>query len=198
MKTNIYIRVSTEKQGHDSQLIGITDYCKKRGIEDFSINRDTASGSVPWRERKIEACLYNSEKGDLIIVSELSRIGRSTADVLNFLEIAASKGVSIVAVKNNVTFDGGIQAKIFATVLGLAAEIERDFIRLRTKEGMANAKAKGIKLGRPPGQRKTHQLDTAAEKIDNMLLAKIPKAGIARILNVSRGTLQRYLDRKEK
>lgn len=197
MKTRIYYRVSTLEQDLDAQKICVQDYLEKNAITAYLSWQDKMSGSSPWRQRALKDAIEGAEQGDLIIVSEISRIGRSVADVLDFLQVAAERGLKVVAVKNQITFDGGINSKIFATVLALAAEIEREFIRLRTREGMANAKAKGVKLGRPTGQRKVHQLDSAAEKIDNMLRAKIPKAGIARILNVSRGTLQRYLDRKE-
>jgi DNA invertase Pin-like site-specific DNA recombinase len=197
MKTLIYYRVSTTEQDLESQAHGVKAYLASHSITKFQTFEDKISGSVPWDRRLLLEAFHQATKGDQIIVSEISRIGRSVADVLSFLQAAAEKGIIVIAVKNNITFDGGINSKIFATVLALAAEIERDFIRLRTREGMANAKAKGTKLGRPIGRQEWHQLDSEAESIARMLQAQVPKSAIARILGVARSTLQRYLDRKE-
>jgi DNA invertase Pin-like site-specific DNA recombinase len=197
MTTFIYLRVSTALQDEKVQQIGITKYLADNNISVIQQFVDKVSGSTTWQERKLITILQAAQHGDKLIVSELSRIGRSTADVLTFLEHAALKGLHIVAVKNNITLDGSIQSTIFATVLGLAAEIERDFIKSRTKEGMQKAKEAGKKIGRPSGRAKSVKLDKVGEQIQKLLTANVAKTAIARLLNVSRGTIDRYISRQE-
>lgn len=191
----IYLRVSTGVQDADSQMLGITSYCEKQGIKQMNVTKDTVTGAKSWRERKLSQIMEQVQPGDKIIVSELSRIGRSTADVLDFLAEAVRKKAVVIAVKNNITFDESMSSKIFATVLALAAEIERDFIRSRTKEGMANAVAKGIKVGRPLGSKSKSKLDNVSDQIMALLAADVSKSAIARLHKVSRNTLERFLNK---
>lgn len=193
IKTFIYLRVSTDQQDADSQMLGITNYCEKNEIRNMNIFKDTKSGALSWRERELENILNQTKENDQLIVSELSRIGRGTADVLDFLAKAASKKLKIVAVKNNMIFDGSISSKIFATVMALASEIERDFIRQRTKEGMQNAREKGVIIGRPKGKKSGSKLDKQSREIEKLLTAEVNKSSICKILNCSRGTLDRYI-----
>lgn len=195
MTTFIYQRVSSNTQDEKSQFIGIKKYLDDNNITHTINHTDKASGSIPWAKREIAKVLEICKEGDLLLVSEISRIGRSTADVLNFLECAISKGLIVHAVKNNITLDDSIQSTIFATVLGLAAEIEREFIKSRTKEGMARAKAEGRRLGRPAGLAKSLKLDKKAEHIKSLIAAGVAKSAVARLLEVSRGTIDRYLKR---
>jgi DNA invertase Pin-like site-specific DNA recombinase len=197
MTNYIYLRVSTTTQDEKAQQIGITKYLADNNITETQQFIDKVSGSTTWQERKLIIILQAAQKGDKLIVSELSRIGRSTADVLTFLEHAAIKGLHVVAVKNNITLDGSIQSTIFATVLGLAAEIERDFIKSRTKEGMQKAKEAGKKIGRPSGRAKSVKLDKVGEQIQTLMAAQIAKTAIARLLKVSRGTVDRFIKRQE-
>lgn len=189
----IYLRVSTGLQDADSQMLGITDYCEKQGIKQINVTKDTVTGAKGWRERRLSQIMEQASAGDKIIVSEISRIGRSTADVLDFLAEAVKKKVIVIAVKNNITFDESISSKIFATVLALAAEIERDFIRTRTKEGMANAVKKGVRIGRPVGRKSKSSIDQSRKDIMDLLAVKSSKSLICRIVGCSRGTLDRFL-----
>lgn len=191
--TYIYLRVSTGLQDADSQMLGVTEYCEKHGIKQMNVTKDTVTGAKGWRERKLSQIMKEVSPGDKIIVSEISRIGRSTADVLDFLAEAVKKKVVVVAVKNNITFDESISSKIFATVLALAAEIERDFIRTRTKEGMANAVKKGVKIGRPVGSKSESFLVKKRIEIMQLRASQVSKTRIARIIGCSRGTLDRFL-----
>lgn len=193
MKTFIYLRVSTDQQDADAQMHGITDYCEKHEITQMSIFKDNKSGSISWANRGLLHILESSNEGDRLIVSELSRIGRSTSDVLDFLAKAALIKLQVIAVKNNMTFDGSISSKIYSTVLALASEIERDFIRQRTREGMANAKAKGKKIGRPVGRKSVSKLEKLGQEIQPLLKAGVSKASIIKVVKCSRGTLDRYI-----
>jgi DNA invertase Pin-like site-specific DNA recombinase len=197
MQTYIYLRVSTGDQDQDSQLIGITNYCEQHNITKITSFKDTASGATGWVTRKLATIVKEAKTGDQLIVSELSRIGRSTSDVLSFLSKAAEQGLKVVAVKNNMTFDGSISSKIFSTVLALAAEIERDFIRQRTIEGMKNAKIKGVVIGRPKGRKSANKLEKSESKIMELVGNGVPKSAICRIFEVSRGTLDRLIKQQE-
>lgn len=195
MKTFCYLRVSTEQQELKSQKLGIEKYLKERSINKAEWITDTISGSTLWRQRALKSVIETAKQGDLLIVSELSRIGRSTVDVLQFMQEAAKAGLSIHAVKNSITLDGSIQSTIFATVMGLAAEIERDFIRSRTKEGMERAKAQGVIIGRPKGSTGTKKLDKFGDELKRLHAAGVKQNAIARLLGVSRGTVSRHFNR---
>lgn len=193
MKTFVYLRVSTIEQSEKSQMIGITNYLEREQITDINLLKDNVSGATKWRQRGLAKIINQAVSGDQLIVSELSRIGRSTSDVLDFLAVAAEQGLKVTAVKNNITFDESISSKIFSTVLALAAEIERDFIKQRTREGMENARNKGVKLGRPVGAAGKKKLDLKQQELQQLAAANVSHSSIAKLLGVSRGTVARSI-----
>jgi DNA invertase Pin-like site-specific DNA recombinase len=109
------------------------------------------SGKVSWRKRKIAEILDTVQKGDNIIVSELSRLGRSMLECMEILSIATQKGINIYAVKGDWQLTNSIQSKIVAMAFSMASEIERDLISKRTREALLVKKQNGMKLGRPKG-----------------------------------------------
>ena len=121
-------------------------------------------GKVSWRKRKSAAVLEELHEGDTLIVSELSRLGRSMLECMEILSIATQKGIHVYAIKGNWQLDGTIQSKIVA----MAAEIERDLISARTKEALRAKKAAGVKLGRPKGPGKS-KLDPYRPEIEALL-----------------------------
>lgn len=154
-----YLRVSTDRQDAKNQKFGVLDYCNSHGITPLEFIEDTVSGKTPWRERAIGTVLERAIAGDVIVVAEVSRLGRSTLQVLEILEAAAQKSVAVRIAKNHMVMDGSMQATITATILGLIAQIEREFISSRTKEALAKRKIEGVVLGRPKGQAETLKLD---------------------------------------
>lgn len=192
---HIYLRVSTDHQDAENQKTGILAYLKERGMTHVMLHTDTASGAVPWRERGLLALLDEVERGDSIVVAEVSRIGRSTVDVLDFFREALARGVGVIVTKSGLIVDDTLQAKITTTILALAAEIEREFLLARTAEGYARARAAGVRVGRPPGATSEGKLSGKLPEVQKLIAAKVAKTAIARILGVSRGTLQRFLDR---
>jgi DNA invertase Pin-like site-specific DNA recombinase len=197
MTITVYLRVSTDAQDTANQLHGITEYCQAQGIEPDAILEDSVSGKVDWRTRKIGALLSSADKNDVILVAEVSRLARSTLQVLEILQVAAERKVSVVVVKNGLRFDNSMQAKITATILGLAAEIERDFISMRTIEALAKRKASGKRLGRPPGAKaKSYKLDAHRTEIERYLKLGINQTAIAKLVGVSRPTLRAWLARE--
>lgn len=198
MKTIAYLRISTDKQDEASQRQIVADWCKSQGREITAYATDQASGALPWQERALSFALNDCEAGDSIIVSEISRIARSTVGVLTFLQAAAEKNVNVVAIKSGITLDGSTASKIVVTVLAMAAEIERDLLRERTKGALQARKASGGAIGRQLGAKgKRNKLDGRWGEIEPLLKAKVAKASIARVLGVSRQTLHVFLENRE-
>ncbi len=194
----IYVRVSTNVQDTQNQLHGIRDYCQERGIVPDMVVEDTASGSIDWRSRKIGELLSGADKGDVLLVAEVSRLARSTLQVLEILKFSSERQVSVVIVKNGLTFDNSMQSRITATILGLAAEIERDFISMRTREALAKRKASGKQLGRPQGALAKHyKLDEKRSEIERYQKLGINQTAIAKLVGVSRPTLRTWLGRQQ-
>ena len=191
-----YLRVSTDRQDAQNQKLGVLDYCNSRNITPLEFLEDTVSGKTPWRERTIGTIFERAATGDIIVVSEVSRLGRSTLQVLEILEMAAQKGVSVHIAKDGMIMDGSMQATITATILGLAAQIEREFISSRTKEALCKCKNDGIKLGRPKGQAELLKLDTFYNEITGYLKKGINKRAIAKLIECSPSTLYQWLKRR--
>ena len=133
--------------------------------------------------------------GDFLVVSEISRLARSTLQVLEILEMAAKKEIQVYIVKNNMIMDGSMQATISATVLGLAAQIEREFISERTREALARRKKDGLSVGRPKGPATKVKLDDYRNEIRSYLKKGINKRSIAKLLGCSPTTLYAWLKR---
>jgi len=157
---------------------------------------DTISGKTSWRERGIGQILTKSKSDDLIIVAEASRLGRSTLQVLEILEESAQNGVSVHIAKNKMVLDGSMQATITATILGLAAQIEREFISARTKEALSKRKQEGMKLGRPKGEANILKLDALHGEIVGYLKKGINKRAISKLIECSPSTLYQWLKRR--
>ncbi len=150
-KTIGYLRVSTFSQELEKNKADILALANEKNLGQVHFVEEIVSGKVSWRDRKLAAVLNELKKGDSIIVSELSRLGRSMLEVMEILSIATNKQLNIFAVKGNWNLDGTIQSKIVAVVFSMAAEIERDLISSRTKEALRHRKASGLPMGRPVG-----------------------------------------------
>jgi DNA invertase Pin-like site-specific DNA recombinase len=192
-----YLRVSTDQQDAQNQKFGILDYCNKNNLSPIKFIEDTASGKIAWQDRTIGQIMERATNGDLIVVSEISRLGRSTLQVLEILEAAAKKEISVHIAKNHMVIDGSMQSTITATILGLAAQIEREFISSRTKEALAKRKADGFKLGRPKGQSQLLKLDSFHDEITGYLKKGINKRAISKLIECSPSTLYSWLKRRK-
>lgn len=191
-----YLRVSTDAQDVANQKHGLLEYANEARLGPVEIVTDSASGKINWRERALGGLLEKTESGDVILFAEISRLGRSTLQVLEFLQAAAARGVSVHITKNKMVMDGSIQARITATVLGLAAEIERELISSRTKEALAKRKADGVQLGRPRGEQTELSLDKHAAQIRDLLSKNVSKSSIAKIVDCTPQTLYNWLARR--
>ncbi|OKA15815.1 hypothetical protein BS618_07730 [Rhodococcus erythropolis] len=194
-----YIRVSTSKQFVENQLSGIRAFAERERIEITEIVGETISGyKSTLTERKFSEVLEGLERGDMLIVSETSRISRRLLDVQNTIQQLLERGISVVAVKENIVFKDDINSKVLAFAFGLSAEIERSLISARTREALAVKKAEGVVLGRPVGSGKPEKLKLYGkdEQILDLQLKRVSKSAIARMLDVNRETLNRYIQRQ--
>lgn len=192
--TYAYLRISTAAQDEASQRNMITGYASTHGLTISTWLGDTASGSTPWQSRLIAGAISSAKPGDTIIVSEISRIARSTIGVLTCLQAAAAAGITMIAVRSGICLDQSLSAKIVITMLALAAEIERDLLRERTKAALQARKARGLPIGRQPGATgKRHKLDGKWPQIEPLLNASVPVSAIARLCGCSRQTMYTYI-----
>ena len=192
--TYAYIRVSTDKQTVENQRFEINKFLKTTGIQiDFWIE-ETISGTVSPKKRNLGKILEHVQKGDIIICSELSRLGRNMFMIMSILNILMERGVIIYTVKERYKLGKDITSKVLAFAFSISAEIERTLISQRTTEALRRKKADGIKLGRPKGKKNSHyKLSGYENTIITMLNEGYPKTLISKQLNVSTSTLYCYM-----
>ena len=145
MKTVAYLRVSTRSQDLANQKLAILEFSQKRRFPiDQFIESRISSRQSPL-ERRIDEMLGALQPGDRLLVSELSRLGRSLSQVIRIVETLVRRKIRFIAIKEAIEFDGkqDLRTKVMIALFGLFAEVERDLISERTKEGLAAAKAKG-------------------------------------------------------
>lgn len=185
-----YYRVSTDAQDFQNQKFGVLQYCQRLGLTiDKEFVDDGVSGSVKAKERKLWKVVKEAHKGDFLIVSELSRIGRSTADVLETVQILCNKEVAVHLVKQSMVLDQSPMGKMMIAIMAAFAEMERDLTIQRTKEALARKKLEGVKLGRPKGftYRKLKK-----EDVLDLVSKGFNKTQAARLLECDRQTLHRF------
>lgn len=190
-KTYAYIRVSTLLQDYDSQRTAIDVYANKHCLRIDEYIEDRASGTKPWKKRKLGA--IQLEAGDVVILNEISRIGRNLLDILEFLNLAVDKGAIVHVAQLSMIMDGIIGSKVISMTLGLVAEIERDLLSTRVKEGLVAAKKRGKTLGRPRQSKVTKKLNDNKDKILELLELRVPKDVIADKFSISRATLYTWM-----
>ena len=191
-----YIRVSSDKQTVENQRFEINKFCNKQEINIDGWIEETISGTRAYNNRQLGQLLNKVKKDDIIICSELSRLGRNLFMIMEILNICMTKECRVWTIKDNYRLGEDIQSKVLAFAFGLSAEIERNLISQRTKEALARKKAEGVVLGRPKG-RKTDQskykLCSKETLIRELIATSVPKRQIAKICKVDRNTLDRYI-----
>lgn len=190
-----YLRVSTGEQELEKNKADILRLANSHDLGKVHFIEEQVSGKVPWRKRKIAYLLDSLQHEDTIIVSELSRLGRSMLECMEILSIALQKGVRIYAVKGNWHLDQSIQSKIIAVVFSMASEIERDLISQRTKEALRFKKEQGIKLGRPKGPGKS-KLDPFKPEIEALLANGSTQRFIARRYKTTEANLHNWIKKQ--
>jgi DNA invertase Pin-like site-specific DNA recombinase len=189
-----YLRVSTDKQDEKNQRLGVDEKARKMcvSIDEYIIDAGV-SGTKEPEKRNLGPLLGKLKPGDVIIASELSRLGRSLYMVMRILEYCMKREVKVVTVKDNYELGDNIQSKVLAFAFSLAAEIERDMISRRTKEALARKMKEGIMVGRPNGSRRgCVKLKPYHDKIINLLKKGLSYSAIAKEVSVNRNTLKGY------
>jgi DNA invertase Pin-like site-specific DNA recombinase len=194
--TIAYLRVSTTDQDLQKNKFDILQLANEQGLGQVEWVEETVSGRVAWRKRKLAQVLERLQDDDTLIVSELSRLGRSMLECMEILSIAFQKGIHLHAVKGNWRLDNSIQSKIVAMAFSMAAEIERDLISQRTKEALATRKQAGMTLGRPRGSGKS-KLDSYRPEIEALLKNGSTQRFIAKRYGTTPANLNRWLKKVE-
>lgn len=191
-----YIRVSTDSQDTENQKLGINQKAKSLGFEIQKwIEDDGVSGTKEPDKRNLGPLLKKVKKDDVIIASELSRLGRKLFMIMRILEHCMNNGVRVITVKDGYELGDNVQSKVLAFAFGLAAEIERNMISLRTKEALERKRAEGIVLGRPVGRKSTtKKLTQYREEILKMREQGFSLNRIANIYSVNRATVASIIE----
>ena len=196
MKTVAYLRVSTTRQDVQGQRLAILEYARKRGLQIDDFIEATASARTSPKRRRLDDLMSALKPGDRLVVSELSRLGRSLGQIVAMLDTLAREGIAFIAIKEQIHIEGkqDIRSKVMTTLFALFAEVERDLISERTREGLVKARASGKKLGRPKGSLGVSRLDGKEHEIRHFLSLGVSKSAIAKITGVSRPTLYHFID----
>jgi len=189
-----YIRVSTDKQTVDNQRFEIERFCSKNNLKIEQWIEETISGTKIPEKRLLGSLLIKVKKDDLIICSELSRLGRSLLMIMSILNHLMLNGVRVWTIKDNYRLGDNIQSKVLAFAFALSAEIERDLVSQRTKEALVRRRAEGVILGRPLGKKSSSvKLSGHEKEIKKLLTENKSKNAIARLFGVHRITLYTFL-----
>lgn len=193
-----YIRVSTDKQTVENQRYEINFFCER---QEFVVNKwieETISGAKNVDDRKLGKLLKKMKKGDILVCSELSRLGRNLLMIMGILNECMNRDIQVWTIKDNYRLGSDINSKVLAFAFGLSAEIERNLISQRTKEALARKRAEGVILGRPKGRKSAKTKLTGQEKkIQELLDKKVSYSAIGRILGVHRLTVSSFVQNQK-
>jgi DNA invertase Pin-like site-specific DNA recombinase len=189
-----YIRVSTDKQTVENQRFEINQYCERNVMVVDKWIEETISGTKTVQERRLGKLLKKMKREDILICSELSRLGRNLLMIMGILNECMNRDIKVWTIKDNYRLGSDINSKVLAFAFGLSAEIERNLISQRTKEALARKRAEGVVLGRPKGSKsKVKKLTGKDTEIKMLLDKKVSKSAIARILGVHRLTVSKFV-----
>lgn len=189
-----YIRVSTDRQTVENQRFEIEKFCLEKGIVIDKWIEEVISATKKMEDRKFGSLLKKMKKGDLLVVTELSRLGRNLMQIMSILHDCMEKDLQVYTIKERYELGNNINSKVLAFAFGLSAEIERNLISMRTKEALARKKAEGVILGRPVGSKSKNLKLTGKEKqIKRLLKQRVSKSAIGRILKVHRLTVSSFI-----
>jgi len=188
-----YIRVSTDKQTVENQRYEINRFCQRNVLVVDKWVEETISGIKLIHERELGRLLKTMVKDDVLICSELSRLGRNMLMIMGVLNECMMRDIQVWTIKDNYRLGNDINCKVLAFAFGLTAEIERNLVSQRTREALARRRAEGVVLGRPKGSKsKTKKLSGREAEMQALLERKVSKSAIGRILGVHRLTVASF------
>ncbi len=191
-----YLRVSTDKQTLESQAFEIKNFCAQQNLKIDRWIMEKISGITDFEKRELGKILKRLRKNDILICSEISRLGRNLLQIMTLLNLCMKKEAKIWTIKDHFRLGTDIQSKVLAFAFSLSAEIERNLISQRTKEALHCLQAKGQRLGRAYGSRnKKHILDGKETQLKILLSQNYSKRRIAQILGVSERSIYNFLER---
>lgn len=189
-----YIRISTDKQSTENQRFEISRFCEQQNLKVDAWLEETISGTVDINQRGLGKLLKKLQKNDMVICTEISRLGRTLFMIMEALNLCHKKGIQVWTVKDSYRLSTDLSSKVLAFALGISAEIERELISQRTREALARKKAEGVKLGRPIGSKnRSSKWDGKKSQIRLMFEQGHSISAIARHARISRQTVANYL-----
>lgn len=189
-----YIRISTDKQLSQNQKFEIEEFAKNNSIAIDKWIEETISSKKDLEERKLGKLLKKIKQDDIIIATELSRLGRNLLQVMSILHHCMNIGCQVWTLKDNYRLGTDIQSKVLAFAFGLSAEIERTMISQRTKRCLDRLRAEGKHIGRTKGSKnKNTKLSGKYDLIKTLLSQNITKTQIAKMLKVDYTTLYKFI-----
>ena len=189
-----YCRVSTLKQHEENQHFSIEKFCEQNNLAIDVWVEEKISSSKKLKDRQLGTLLDELKSGDILITTEISRLGRSLLEVMGILQTCLEKECQIWTLKENFRLGADIPSKVLAFAFGLSAELSKALLQARIKESLVRLKSEGKKLGRPMGAKsKSLKLAKNRKKLLQLLNEGIPKSQVAKILNVDRSTIYKFL-----
>jgi len=188
-----YIRVSTDKQDHLNQKHSILEYSNLKQLGKIEFQEETISSRKIYKDRNLSKLIEDMNKDDVLVVTEISRIGRSLLEVMSIFKEMMEKDIKVHIIKGGYIIGDDIASSVLIFAFGLSAEIERDLISSRTKQALAQRKAMGIKLGRKKGQKVRSKLDKDINKIKEHIERGVSVSSMAMIFGVARSTMIHFI-----
>ena len=196
MSVIAYIRKSTDKQSFEHQEYEIKQYAEKHNLKIDRWVEESLSSRKELKKRQWGKVLEELQDGDILIATEISRLGRSLLEVMGILQTCLEKNCQVWTIKESYNLKNDLQSQLLAVVFSIGVSIERSLLSQRTKTALDAKKAAGVKLGRPFGaESKKLKLSKNTKRIRDLLDKKVPKAQIARIMGVQKITLRRFIKR---
>ena len=194
-----YLRVSTKEQNNSYQRTQLLEYVNEKKLGSVEFIEDTVSGGKDWKKREIGTLVNIMSAGDILLVNEFSRLGRSLLDILDILKTLKEKDIQVHIVRDKLVIGEDMSSKLMVFMFGLVSVIERDLIKSRVKEGVKNHRETNPhkSWGRPKGSQYKSKLDDKREHIVELLEKGISKSSISKMLDVNYQTLCSYIKTRE-